>query len=217
MSSTALKGIPAVRRQACADSPAVLSEVLDDDVNMAVWQRRLPAHIENFAALLLSLNQPLAESLTLEISADDRPPALQGFASAYADLDGYEGFVGDVEWLVGAYACLLGSKRIGLRLRVLDKAMCPRFHVDHVPVRLVTTYAGSASQWLREGAMDRSQLGNQQAEPQDAISVRQMGTGDVALLKGERWMGNEGHGLVHRSPPLQGTERRLILTLDWLA
>jgi hypothetical protein len=190
---------------------------LDDDVNMAVWQRRLPAHIEHFAALLLSLNQPLAESLTLEISADDRPPALQGFASAYADLDGYEGFVADVEWLVGAYACLLGSKRIGLRLRVLDKAMCPRFHVDHVPVRLITTYAGAASQWLEEGAMDRSQLGNQQAEPQNAVSVRQMDTGDVALLKGERWMGNEGHGLVHRSPPLQGTERRLILTLDWLA
>jgi hypothetical protein len=36
------------------------------------------------------------------------------------------------------------------------------------------------------------------------------------LLKGERWQGNEGRGLVHRSPPLVAGERRLLLTLDWL-
>jgi hypothetical protein len=76
--------------------------------------------------------------------------------SGAADLHGYEGFVADVAWLVAAYTCLLGARRIGLRLRVLDGAMCPRFHVDNVPVRLLTTYAGSGSQWLEEGAIDRS-------------------------------------------------------------
>ncbi|MCD7072047.1 DUF1826 domain-containing protein, partial [Pseudomonas petroselini] len=37
------------------------------------------------------------------------------------------------------------------------------------------------------------------------------------LLKGTKWHGNEGHGLIHRSPALKADERRLILTLDWLA
>jgi hypothetical protein len=37
------------------------------------------------------------------------------------------------------------------------------------------------------------------------------------LLKGSKWHGNEGHGLIHRSPALKEGERRLILTLDWLA
>jgi hypothetical protein len=109
---------------------------------------------------------------------------------------------------------LLGARRIGLRLRVLDKAMCPRFHVDHVPVRLITTYAGVGSQWLKEGAMDRQQLGQANAEPQ--AQIQQLKSGEVALLKGEKWHGNEGFGLIHRSPQPAAGERRLILTLDWL-
>jgi len=122
----------------------------------------------------------------------------------------------DLKWLISAFACLLGARRIGVRLRVLDKAMCPRFHVDHVPVRLITTYAGIGSQWLEEGAMDRLQLGQANAEPQDAASIRQLNSGDVALLKGEKWHGNEGFGLIHRSPQPAPGERRLLLTLDWL-
>lgn len=216
MLATVLKWQPRIR-QVQGDTPAILSQVLEDDVNLAVWQRQLPAHIEDFGALLLSLNEPLAEAITLEISDENVQPDLQNFASAYADLEGYEGFIADVSWLISAYACLLGAKRIGVRLRVLDKAMCPRFHVDHVPVRLITTYAGIGSQWLREGTIDRSQLGKPQAEPSDALKIKQINCGDVALLKGERWAGNEGQGLVHRSPPLQRDERRLLLTLDWLA
>lgn len=216
MLATALKWQPRIR-QVQGDTPAIFSQVLEDDVNLAVWQRQLPAHIEDFGALLLSLNEPLAEAITLETSDDDVLPGLHNFASAYADLEGYEGFIADVSWLISAYACLLGAKRVGVRLRVLDKAMCPRFHVDHVPVRLITTYAGVGSQWLKEGAMDRRQLGDPQAEPRDTQKIRQISCGDVALLKGERWVGNEGQGLVHRSPQLQRDERRLLLTLDWLA
>ena len=41
--------------------------------------------------------------------------------------------------------------------------------------------------------------------------------GDVALAKGERWLGNQGRGLVHRSPTPENGQSRLLLTLDWLA
>lgn len=202
--------------QVQGDTPKVLTEILDDGVNLALWQRQLPAHIADFGRLLLSLNQPLAESLSLEMPGDDAEPNLHGLASGFSDLEGYEGFIADVSWLVSAFACLLGAQRIGLRLRVLDKAMCPRFHVDHVPVRLITTYAGIGSQWLKEGAMDRRQLGKPDAEPQDDSLIQQIASGEVALLKGEKWHGNEGFGLVHRSPQPAPGERRLILTLDWL-
>ncbi|QXI28517.1 DUF1826 domain-containing protein [Pseudomonas vanderleydeniana] len=211
-----LQALPPVR-QIEGEAPTVLGEILEDGVNLAVWQRRLPSHIADFAHLLLSLGEPLAESLSLEMPDDESLPQLQGLASGFSDLEGYEGFISDVSWLVGAYACLLGARRIGVRLRVLDKAMCPRFHVDHVPVRLITTYAGAGSEWLAEGAMDRRQLGSPTAEPMDAGSIHQLDSGAVALLKGERWQGNEGFGLVHRSPQVATGERRLILTLDWLA
>ena len=204
-------------RQVRGKTPNVLVNVLEDDVNLAIWQRQLPLHIADFGALLLSLDEPLADAISLEIKDEKVPPNLKGLASRFSDLEGYEGFVADVAWLVSVYASLLGVKRVGLRLRVLDKAMCPRFHVDHVPVRLITTYAGMGSQWLQEGAMERCHLGQLHAEPTQASLIERIDTGDVALLKGEKWRGNEGLGLIHRSPALAEGERRLILTLDWLA
>lgn len=204
-------------RQVRGKTPNVLADVLEDDVNLAIWQRQLPVHISDFGALLLSLDEPLADAISLDTTDEKAPPKLQGLASRFNDLEGYEGFVADIAWLVSAYACLLGAKRVGLRLRVLDKAMCPRFHVDHVPVRLITTYAGIGSQWLQEGVMERRHLGQSEAEPVHDSLIERLDTGDVALLKGEKWRGNEGAGLIHRSPALAEGERRLILTLDWLA
>ena len=204
-----------VIRQTRGETPLALADILDNGVNLALWQRQLPLHIAEFGALLVSLNEPLAESLVVELDSEEAEPNLLGLAAGCRDLEGYDGFIADVAWLVSAFACLLGAKRIGVRLRLLDKAMCPRFHVDHVPVRLITTYAGIGSQWLREGVMDRRQLSQADAEPRERIE--QIHCGEVALLKGEKWRGNEGYGLIHRSPTLAANERRLILTLDWLA
>ncbi|MCE5981918.1 MULTISPECIES: DUF1826 domain-containing protein [Pseudomonas] len=201
-------------RQAFGETPQVLTEALQDGVNLAVWQRRLPVQIEDFARLLLSLNQPLGESRVIELDEQQQLPDLSGLLGGYADLEGHVAFLTDVAWLVAAYACLLDARRVGLRLQALSNAMCPRFHVDHVPLRLLSTYAGPGSEWLEEGAVDRSQLAREQP---DANAVRQLAVGEVALLKGEKWLGNQGAGLVHRSPMLVNGERRLILSLDWMA
>lgn len=209
--------LPPATCQVSAEVPAILSDVLRDGVNLAVWQRRLPAQIEDFASLLLARGDPLAESLSVEMAQLDEDAMVPSLLGAYADLHGHAAFIADVTWLLRAFACLVDAKCIGLRLRILDKAMCPRFHVDHVPVRLITSYAGIGTQWLREGAMSRGRLGSADAEPQGMTAIEQAGTGHVLLAKGEKWHGNEGAGLIHRSPaPAQG-ERRLLLTLDWLA
>ncbi|WP_027908328.1 DUF1826 domain-containing protein [Pseudomonas sp. URMO17WK12:I4] len=195
----------------------VLGDALRDEVNLAVWQRQLPEHLNLFASTLLAQGEPLAESLSIEVADPEAELVLHGLLSGYSDLPGQAAFLADVAWLVRAYACLLDAKRIGLRLRALDGAMCPRFHVDHVPLRLITSYAGPGSQWLAEGALPRQLLGGAQALPGEDATIEQIGCGHVALVKGERWVGNEGRGLVHRSPALPAGERRLLLTLDWLA
>ncbi|MBC3363552.1 DUF1826 domain-containing protein [Pseudomonas sp. SWRI154] len=204
-------------RQVHGHTPLTLAQILDDDINLAVWQRQLPAHISDFAAMVVSMNQSVAESMVLDMPDEDTQPTLHGLAAGFSDLQGYEGFVADVAWLVSAFSCLLGARRVGVRLRALDSAMCPRFHVDHVPVRLITTYAGVGSQWLMEAGMDRRRLGQPDAEPDDPDVIQQMCSGEVALLKGEKWHGNEGFGLIHRSPQPTPGDRRLILSLDWLA
>ncbi|WPC05189.1 DUF1826 domain-containing protein [Pseudomonas benzenivorans] len=202
-------------RQVAGEQMQVLTEVLRDDVNLAVWQRRLEPRVASFAAQLLATGAPLAHSLTLELAAEDAEPDLRGLLAGFDELPGCQAFHADVAWLVRAYACLLDARLIGLRLRALDRAMCPRFHVDRVPLRLVTSYAGGGSQWLKEGVLPREGLGQAAAEGQVA-PIEQLESGHVALLKGEGWLGNEGRGLIHRSPQPVPGQRRLLLTLDWL-
>lgn len=202
---------PRVIRQAFGEAPKVLTEIFEDGVNLAVWQRRLPAQVEDFATLVVSLGQSLADQRVLDVN-EHEPPQLPGLLQEAADLHGYEGFVADVTWLVSAYTCLVGARRVGLRLRVLQGAMCPRFHVDNVPLRLLTTYVGPGSEWLEEGAIERAGL-HLAAAPVD--NIRALQAGEVAVVKGEKWLGNEGAGLIHRSPA--SDQRRLLLSLDWLA
>jgi len=70
--------------------------------------------------------------------------------------------------------------------------------------------------------VDRSKLGRGSKGLSDLESglyrgagdIEQLQRGDVALLKGELWEGNETAGLVHRSPAVSPGESRLLLTLD---
>lgn len=197
--------------QVFGETPQVLAEVLQDGVNLAVWRRRLPAQLEDFAALVISLGQPLADQRVIEVH-EEQPPVLPDLLREAADLHGYEAFVADVTWLVAAYTCLVGARRVGLRLRVLNAPMCPRFHVDNVPLRLLTTYGGPGSEWLLERDSGRGKLCTDQP-PVD--NIQHLQAGEVAILKGEKWQDNEGAGLVHRSPSAQ--RGRLLLSLDWLA
>ena len=189
-------------RQVSGAYPQALSEILMPGVNLAVWQRHLPPQVEDFAALVVSLQHCLSDERVLDVT-EHCAPDLAGLLAGAADLEGYASFLADVAWLVEAFTCLLGARRVGLRVRVLGQAMCPRFHVDQVAIRLLTTYVGVGSEWL--------------PDPADVDNYEWLDAGAVALLKGERWEGNTGGGLVHRSPVPSGTERRLLLSLDWLA
>lgn len=101
--------------------------------------------------------------------------------------------------------------------------MCPRFHSDRVLCRLITTYRGAATEWLHDGAVKRERLGTGSRSLPDgrsglyrrATDVQRLDEGDVALLKGDAWEGNEGGGLIHRSPDARPGGARLLLTLDF--
>lgn len=197
--------------QVFGETPLVLTDVLQDGVNLAVWRRRLPPQLEDFAEVVVSLGQPLSDQWVMDVD-EQQMPVMSDLLREAADLQGYEAFVADVAWLVAAYTCLVGARRVGLRLRVLTGPMCPRFHVDNVPLRLLTTYAGPGSEWLREQESPRGELHTAQVP---VNNIQKLHVGEVAVLKGEKWQGNEGAGLVHRSP--SGQQGRLLLSLDWLA
>lgn len=198
------------------DDPAVLADVYQDIVNMAVWQRELNSDLKREVTALVA--SPHALELSMTVTPESVRTSLgEALGSVSAPA-----FCKDVAYLVDMFCSLLGFEWAGLRVTVLSQAMCPRFHVDNVPCRFVTTYHGAGTDWLPHHAVDRSKLGRGSHGLSDKDSglyteedaIRQLDEGDVALLKGELWAGNENAGLVHRSPAVPAGESRLLLTLD---
>jgi len=201
------------------DSTSALPEIYRDDIQIAVWQRKLPSAVELAAAHVVETKP------NLQLSVAVNPENVSSLvSSAIGENEINKPMLDDIATLVDMFSCLFDLKHVGLRLSTLDRAMCSRFHVDIVPCRLLTTYSGVATEWLAHQQVDRSKLGRGNQGKPDAESglyqteghIQRLVQGEVALLKGEHWAGNEGAGLVHRSPAMQAGTRRLLLTLDFV-
>ncbi|MEL7537021.1 MAG: DUF1826 domain-containing protein [Pseudomonadota bacterium] len=198
------------------DLPIVLADVYQEDINIAIWERDLNAQLQRSIDEFLASNPHFECAMT--VAAD----------SAHASVSEALGKThlpelgDDIAELIDMFCYLFGLKRVGLRLATLDRAMCPKFHVDRVPCRLITTYQGPATEWLPHHVVNRSKLGpgsNGQPDHKSGLfqhpqDVQTLTCGDVALLKGELWVGNANAGLVHRSPKVPDGENRLLLSLD---
>jgi len=195
-----------------------LSDIYKEQVNMAVWQRSLSASLQQAAKQLIQLNPTLVWT---EVVTPDR--IHDRIMDQFSDVDNITFLADDIFQLVDLFCCLFELSQAGLRFSVLDRAMCPRFHVDKVPCRLITTYCGIATQWLPQHLVDRTKLGAGCSGKTDedsglmlkANAIQQLEVGQVALLKGENWLNNQNAGLVHRSPQPGEGEQRLLLTLDF--
>jgi hypothetical protein len=202
-----------------SDEASVLADIYDPLKNIAIWTRDLDA------SLLASIETLFVETSSLKIEGDVTPESAYTFLMRRLEkFQCATALSAEIAALVDMFCCLFDLDRTGLRLATLEHAMCPRFHTDKVPCRLVTTFRGTATQWLPHHTVDRSKLGHgnrglpdhESGIYQNAAEICQMTEGDVALLKGESWEGNEHAGLVHRSPELHANEKRLLLSLDFI-
>ena len=204
------------RRAAFGPDLSILSEIYQPEVNLSVWNREVDPALEGEADALVASYPSFQKSLGMR--ADEAPAALQNFFPK----QNYDGLRADIAWLIDAFSYLFDLREVGLRLAVLDNAMCPKFHVDKVPCRLITTYTGVATEWLPHDRVNRRFLGpnspsivGSQPGICESGDIEILETGAVALLKGESWDGNEGCGLVHRSPSIAEGRKRLLLTIDF--
>ncbi len=195
------------------DQAECLTSIFRDEVNLAIWRRSLSPKTSQFVEAFTERAGKLERFSSLEHT---QSPAgvLPDWAQA---LEGAEHWLADVDQIIAMYCCLFEPAAVGLRLHVIESTMCPRFHVDRVPVRLLCTYRGTGTEWLPEPLVKRpTEPGPLPEQSVKAHQIQRLPTGAISLLKGEAWEGNEGRGLVHRSPaPEEGS--RLVLGLDWLA
>jgi len=108
----------------------------------------------------------------------------------------------------------LDCKYVGVRLLTLNKPMCPRFHVDQIPCRLLITLSGGGTEWIANEDVDWKLFDdrtNLDAPLKEKKKVKQFKAGEWSLLKGGTWQ-SQFNGVVHRSPNVN--ESRLMLSLD---
>lgn len=114
---------------------------------------------------------------------------------------------------------LLDCPRIGLRLEVIGKAMCPRLHVDRVGIRLLCTYRGPGTEWIADTGADRNKLGSGADGLPDEVSglfgadtrIESVAGFSVAPLKGSLWRTRHHSPLASHSADALP---RVVLTLD---
>jgi hypothetical protein len=205
---------PAAADERFVAHPADLEVFLDDAVAIAVWVRSSP-RLTEVGRILARSSVRLEEAIGVgpEAAARVVARALDGIGADTGPL------AEDVQRLVTLFVDLVGAERVGLRLLSLAHAMCPRFHVDRVPVRLLCTYAGPSTEWCAGADADRRALralvSSGACEPclRPGAIIRSARPVDVVLFKGDAWPGREGHGVVHRSPSVEG-DRRLFLSVE---
>lgn len=193
--------------------PLDLTHIFESDIQIAEWCRApdpcisawLEAHCNDMGS---GLRQTLSPGQ--RPSLDRLPPGA-----------GREALADDLVLLAEMLGELLDATTIGLRLEVIHQAMCPRFHIDRVGIRLLCTYRGTGTQWLESAAVDRRFLGSgAQGKPDETSGlmlpgheIQTLPAFSVALLKGTLWQGNADGGIVHRSPPV--TDRpRILVAMD---
>lgn len=107
----------------------------------------------------------------------------------------------DIAALSSRYCALLAIAACRVRLEVLDRQPCWKWHADYVRVRLLTTYTGAGTEYLPS------------PDANEAMA-QQLPLAAIGLFKGHRFA-NDHAPCIHRSPPFgAGDPVRLLLVID---
>lgn len=118
-------------------------------------------------------------------------------------------FVSDIARLVAVFARITRRDLVDVRLDRIDHDACWKFHRDNVETRLLTTYLGPGTEWVDPQDAARAL----QAQKDYAGPLARLRLNEVAIFRGSRT--KSGDGIVHRSPPIAGTDcTRLLLCLN---
>ncbi len=185
-----------------------LAAITGKDRELVVWQREIPLRLQEW---LEGMNPARLPDLRILLRPDDMKAAMEPLLDNCGMLRGdlRDLLVQDIVSLVAVFAGITRSDLVDVRLERINHDACRRYHRDCVEARLLTTYLGPATQWIRPH--HARQALREQTEFNGPIE--QLGTHDVAIFKGS--CAGPGSGIVHRSPPIAGSGvTRLMLCLN---
>ncbi len=197
------------------NQPQVLYQILDPCVQLGLWQRPTQTLITRELSSLKVPDLPDIRCTTSPDSFDDDVDSLlqeQGL-----DPMAFSNWRSDLRRLADIYFHLSNNRDVEMRLETTDEDGCTRFHVDNTQLRLLCTYQGPGTEWLSDEQVDHSAQ-TSGASNNDIIRFGEPSSFApfwVGILKGSSYPGNSGQGLVHRSPPIEGSGQiRVLFCLD---
>ena len=188
-----------------ASSPKGLASIKDAGCSAAIWKREPAAKFQNWIDGLDPVDLPRARMM---LRAEMVRDAMTDLVDAHAlpHCDERTMLIDDIAALAAMFSNIMDSRYLRMRLDVIETNACRKFHIDAVTARLICTYRGHATQYGNVATG---------AEPKDIYGVP---TGSRIILRGTSWPSTSKPGLLHRSPPIEGSgETRLVLVLDPIA
>ncbi|MEP0963479.1 MAG: DUF1826 domain-containing protein [Roseobacter sp.] len=168
----------------------------------AIWQRPSSPDFQRWIETLNPKNLPSAR---LVLRPQNVMETLSELCTAAQTPKGEhrQHLINDISALAEVFCEFMSAPYVRLRLDLVTSNACRKFHIDALTARLVCTYRGTGTQYG---------LSADGAEPSQVFTVP---TGAPILLRGTLWPEKPASGLLHRSPPIEGSgETRLVLVLD---
>lgn len=199
------------------DSLDRLSDITIDRLNMVVCQREVDPNIRNY---LTTIHLDDWQDLEMVLNKDDLADVehFEHLLPESPHLNGRQALTKDIKSVTQAYFDIGNESLAKVSLSMIEVDMCRIFHVDQLSLRLLCTYHGLGTEWLEESNATRGGLGKgcNSRIVKNMDLVRRLSPFDVAVLKGESYARGQKKGVIHRSPPVEGTENpwRILLKID---
>lgn len=187
---------------AAADQPDDLKSFLKPGCAAAIWRRQPKSALQDWIDRLDPETLPQGRLSLHRTAVRGALSELFGIAGTPACSE-RDWLLEDISALADLFADLMQVSHLRIRLDAVKTNACRKFHIDAITARLVCTYRGAGTQYgiSRDGS--------------DPARVFTTPTGAPILLRGTLWPEKPASGLLHRSPPIEGTnETRLVLVLD---
>jgi hypothetical protein len=168
----------------------------------ALWDRTLPAEVTTWLAALDPAKLPDGRVIVQRYEVRQTVAQLCEIAQMPEEPQ-RAWLIDEIDMLAQRFAHLMNAPYLRMRLQTVTTNSCRRFHLDAITGRLVCTYRGTGTQY------------GISVNGEDPEQVFTTPTGTPILLRGSLWPTKTETGLLHRSPPIEGTgEIRLVLVLD---
>ena len=193
-----------------------LAQIQSPHRNLVILERTLSPELLHFLSLLQKETQVPVIQETIPVHRLKR--TLKNYLQQFQELDirGYQQLIEDIYQLAWQFSELVQRPNVKIYFAKIENSMCRLFHTDANELRLLCTYWGAGTQWVDNNNI-RPHFGNPSSNAErikDLSKVLSVRTGDVAILKGALHNDLETNPLMHRSPPLEKNQCRLLLRLD---